>query len=140
VDRAHGPVDHWSDFGSQSTVDHGQEQWLELTRARLTSVPVHGTSPRQRRKQEEGTGISTLVDTRRRRGSDDRATVDQGGDWSSLMRGHSRCGGEERRGVVGTVQRGGEGGTFYRGGEGRWSAKRQLEVRWLLKGETMGQR
>jgi hypothetical protein len=124
VNWAHGPMDHWSDFGSQSTVDHGQEQWPELTRARLTSVPVHGTSPRQRGKQEEGTRISTPVGTRRRRGSDDRAMVDQGGDWSSSMRGHSRCGGEERRGVAGMVPRGGEGGTFYTGGEGRRSAKR----------------
>jgi hypothetical protein len=30
VDRAHGPVVQWPDFGSRSTVDHGQEQWSEL--------------------------------------------------------------------------------------------------------------
>jgi hypothetical protein len=67
VDREHGPVDHWLDFDSQSTVDHGQEQWPKLVGAWLTGVPMRRTSPRQRRNQEEGTGISTPVGLRQRR-------------------------------------------------------------------------
>jgi hypothetical protein len=43
--------------------------------------------------------------------------VDQGGGPSSLMRGHSRCGGEERKGAAGAVWRGRDGVAFYRGGE-----------------------
>jgi hypothetical protein len=62
-------------------------------------------------------GISTSVGTRRQRGSDGWATVDRGGSRSSSMRGCSRCGGEERRGVAGKGWRGGDGGMFYRGGE-----------------------
>jgi hypothetical protein len=117
VDRVHGPVDHWSDFGSQSTVHHEQEQWPELAGAQLAGVPVCGTLPRQRGKQEEGMGISTPIGMRRQRGSDGRATVDRGGGRSSSMRGRSRCRGEERRGVAGSVWRGRDGGVFYRGGE-----------------------
>jgi hypothetical protein len=91
VDRAHGPMDHWPDFGSQSTVDHGHEQWPKLAGARLAGVPVRGTSPRRQWKQEEGMGISTPVGTRRQRGSDGRVMVDRGGSQSSSMRGRSRC-------------------------------------------------
>jgi hypothetical protein len=117
VDRAHGPVDHWLDIGSQSTLDHGQEQWKELAGARLAGVPVCGTLPRWRGKQEEGTGISTSVGTRRQRGSDGWVTVDRGGGRSSSTRGRSRCGGEQRRGAAGVVWRGEDGETFYRGGQ-----------------------
>jgi hypothetical protein len=123
VDPAHGDVDHWPNFGSQSTVDRGKEQWRVLT-----GVPMHGTSPRRRGKQEKGMGISTLVGTRRRRGSVSPAMVDRGGGQSSLMRGHSRCRGEERRGAVGAVWRCRDGGAFYSCGEARWSAKQRPEV------------
>jgi hypothetical protein len=78
---------------------------------------MYGTSPRRCGKQEEGTGISTPVGTSRRRGSDGRATVDRGGGRSSSTRGHSRSGGEERRGAASMVWRGGDGGTCYWGGE-----------------------
>jgi hypothetical protein len=43
--------------------------------------------------------------------------VDRGGDRSSSTRGHSRRGGEERRGAASAVWIGRDGGTFYRGGE-----------------------
>jgi hypothetical protein len=76
VDLAQGPVDHRPDFCSQSTVDHGQEQWLELAGVQLVGIPVCRTSLQRRGKQEEGTGISTPVGTIRWRGSDSRATVD----------------------------------------------------------------
>jgi hypothetical protein len=74
VDRAHRPMDHWPDFGSQSTVDHRQDQWPELT-----GIHVRRITPRRRGKQEVGTGISTPVGTRWQRGSEGRAMVDRGG-------------------------------------------------------------
>jgi hypothetical protein len=99
-------------------------------------------------KQEEGTGLSTPVGTRRQRGLDGRATMDRGGGWSSSTRGRSRCGGEERRAAASAMWRGGDEGAFYRGGEvvarrgdSRPSGGRgALSRRRLLKGETMGQR
>jgi hypothetical protein len=56
------------------------------------------------------------------------------------MRGYSRCGGEERRGVVGVVWSGGDGGTFYRGGEGRRLVKWRPEVRYQGIGYSKGRR
>jgi hypothetical protein len=72
----HGPMDHWLDFGAQSMVDPRQDYWPELAGARLADVLVRGTLPRRRGKQEEGTGISTLVGTRRWWGSDCQAMVE----------------------------------------------------------------
>jgi hypothetical protein len=103
-------------------------------------VPMYRTSPWRRGEQEEGTWISTLVGTRRRRGSDGWAMVDQGGSRSSSTRGRSRCGGEERWGAAGVVWRGRDGGTFSRGGEGRRLVKRWPEVHYQGTGYSKGRR
>jgi hypothetical protein len=65
VERVYGPLDHWPGFGSQSMVDHRQEQWPKLTGAWLASVPVRGTSPRLH-KAAEGLRRPGISNRRRR--------------------------------------------------------------------------
>jgi hypothetical protein len=85
-----------------------------LLECELTGIPVHGTSPCG--EQENGTGIPSPVGTRRRRGSDGRASAKGGGGGASSVRWCSGCGGEGRRGAASTVSRGGGESAFYREG------------------------
>jgi hypothetical protein len=78
---------------------------------------VCGTSPWGHREQEKGLGIPTPVGTRRRRGSDGRASTKGCGGGASLMRRCLKRGGEERRRAVSAVWRGGDGLPFI--GSGR---------------------
>jgi hypothetical protein len=55
-------------------------------RLKLTGFPVCGTSLWWHGEQEKGTGIPTLVGTRRQRGSDDGALVKGGGSGANSMR------------------------------------------------------
>jgi hypothetical protein len=82
----HGPVDHWPDYGSQSTLHHGQEQWTERGSPVFPWVGPHRDGAGSKRR---GWG-STPVGMRWQRGSDGWAMADQDSGWSSSTRGCSR--------------------------------------------------
>jgi hypothetical protein len=95
----------------------------------LASVPVRGTSPWWHGEEEKGTGIPTLIGTRRRRGSDSWASAAerarQKGAQGMEVRGggeqQARCGEAETRAPFIGVGRGdgwrGGGGALSRGGQ-----------------------
>jgi hypothetical protein len=100
--------------GGRSSLDH-----------ELASIPVRVTLPWWHGEQEKGTRIPSPVGTRRRRGSNGRASAKGGRGGASSTRRYSRCESEGRRRAMSMVWRGGDGGAFYRGGEGRRSARRR---------------
>jgi hypothetical protein len=100
-------------------------------------VPVHGTSPWQRREQEERMGIFTSGGTRWWRGSDGRALAKGGGGRASSTRRCSEREGEERGAEMSTVKMAGGVAPFYRVQKAMEGSGGGRPVRWVLKTSVM---